>query len=192
MKVVCWNFYLEVGFFGPDFSILVQSCSFRSVWLFTVLPLVSAQHMAVMKENPILWSICQQGWIKGRVCWLRVGRFPCPVENLGRVSASEEKESLWWTVLSNLWIRYYWTLKAQQMTQGCADAFQLVTHPEPLRGKYLLCPVMGAVIFTTQVRAGVKQGEFFWDKSWISYNTQAAQVLSLAMCIFKMLADGDL
>lgn len=29
MKVVCWNLYLEVGFFGPDFSILVQSCSFQ-------------------------------------------------------------------------------------------------------------------------------------------------------------------
>lgn len=43
-----------------------------------------------------------------------------------------------------------------------------------------------------QVRAGVKQGEFFKNKSWISYNTQTAQVLSLAMRIFKVLADRDL
>lgn len=98
----------------------------------------------------------------------------------------KRKKSLWLTVLSSLWGRCYWTLKARQMTQGCADSFRVVNHPEPHRENTFWVLSWRLSVFAMPASAKVKQGEFFWDKSWINYSTQTARVLSLAMCILKM------
>lgn len=78
VKVVCWNLYLEVEFFGPGFAVLAQSCSFQVCVFIYCDASAAAQHTAVMRENPSTGSICQQGWIKGRFCWLRVDHSLAP------------------------------------------------------------------------------------------------------------------
>lgn len=112
------------------------------------------------KKIPAQGVSVSRGESKGRfVGW----GFPCPLENLGRVSASEKRErrAYDWQSQASLWRRCYWTLKAQQMTQGCAVAFQLVTHSEPLRENTFWALSWGLSVCTMQVRAGVKQGDFF-------------------------------
>lgn len=60
---------LELEFFGTDFVISAQSWSFQVfVCLFNVTSLVQHSIRQSQKKNPSSASICQHGWIKGRVC----------------------------------------------------------------------------------------------------------------------------
>lgn len=123
----------------------------------------AAQHSAVTKENPSSGSICQQGCIKGRVCWLRVGWFPCPLENLGRVSASEGKEEPITDSLEQFVEKVLLNSKSSADDTGLCWCFPACDSPRTSKGKYLLSPVMGAVSFQHASQGWSQTGRIFFE-----------------------------
>lgn len=160
VKVVCWNLYLEVEFFGPDFAILVQSCSFQICVLIYWAASRATLHTAVTKENPSSRSICQQGWIKGKVCWLRI---PLPLREPGKSVSiwRKRKKSLWLTVSSKSLKKVLLNSESSADDTGLCCCFPACDSLRTSKGKYFLSPVMGAVSLHHASQGWSQTGRFF-------------------------------
>lgn len=104
----------------------------------------------------------------------------------------KRKESLWLTVSSSLLRRCYWTLKSSTDDTRLCWFFPTCESPRTSQEKYLLSPVMQAVSFCHASQGWSQTGRFFFFEMHPGLTLAHRLVLSLAICIFKMLVDRDL